>query len=60
VGFCIGLAAGIMIFYNHIGQKKITDDPTPIQVAMRKYEQDIDTTYIEASGREGSSIDVDS
>jgi stage V sporulation protein AA len=49
-----------MIFYNHIGQKKITDDPTPIQVAMRKYEQDIDTTYIEASGREGSSIDVDS
>ncbi len=43
--FCIGLAIGIMVFYNHVGTKKITDDPTPIQVAMRKYEQDVDTTY---------------
>lgn len=31
--FCIGLAIGIMVFYNHVGTKKITDDPTPIQVA---------------------------
>ena len=59
VSFCIGLAAGIMVFYNHIGHKKITDDPTPIQVAMRKYEQDVDTTYIETSSRKGKSIDVD-
>ena len=26
--FCIGLAIGIMVFYNHVGHKKITDDPT--------------------------------
>ena len=59
VCFCIGLTVGILVFYNHIGKKKITDDPTPIQVAMRKYEQDVDTTYIETSGRKGKSIDVD-
>ena len=59
VAFCIGLAAGIMIFYNHIGHKKVTDDPTPIQVAMRKYEEDVDTTYIETSSRKGENIDVD-
>lgn len=59
ISFCIGLAAGIMIFYNHIGHKKVTDDPTPIQVEMRKYEQDVDTTYIETSSRKGKSIDVD-
>lgn len=53
--FCIGLAIGIMVFYNHVGTKKITDDPTPIQVAMRKYEQDVDTTYIETSSRKGKS-----
>ena len=57
--FCIGLAVGILVFYNHVGKKKLTDDPTPIQVAMRKYEQDVDTTYIETSGRKGKSIDVD-
>lgn len=59
VSFCIGLAAGIMVFYNHVGRKKITDDPTPIQVAMRKYEEDVDTTYIETSSRKGKNIDVD-
>lgn len=59
ISYCIGLPLGILIFYNHIGRKKITDDPTPIQVAMRKYEQDVDTTYIEESGREGKTMDVD-
>lgn len=59
VSFCIGLAAGIMIFYNHVGRKKLTDDPMPIQVEMRKYEQDVDNTYIEASSRKGKNIDVD-
>lgn len=59
ISFCIGLPLGTLIFYNHIGKKKLTDDPTPVQVAMRKYEQDVDTTYIESSSREGKSIDVD-
>lgn len=59
VSFCIGLAAGIMIFYNHVGRKKITDDPTPIQAAMRKYEQDVDGAQIETAGRKGTNIDVD-
>ncbi len=59
VSFCIGLAVGIMIFYNHVGRKKITDDPTPIQTAMRKYEQDVDNAYIETSSRKGKNIDVD-
>lgn len=58
ISFCIGLSVGIMVFYNHVGRKKITDDPTPIQVAMRKYEQDVDTTYIETTSRKGKNIDV--
>ena len=59
VSFCIGLGVGIMVFYNHVGRKKITDDPTPIQVAMRTYEEDVDTAYIENSSRKGKSHDVD-
>jgi len=57
--YCIGLAFGILIFFNHVGSKKLTPDPTPIQVEMRKYEQDIDTTYIENSSRGGVEADVD-
>ncbi len=56
--YAIGMPIGITIFYNHIGKKKVTHDPTPIQVEMRKYEQDVDTTFIENASREGKSIDV--
>lgn len=57
--YSIGLFLGIMIFFNHVGHKKITPDPTPIQVEMRTYEKDVDTTFIENCGRKGSSNDVD-
>lgn len=56
--YCIGLALGIIIFFNHVGHKKITPDPTPVQVEMRKYEKDIDTAFIDNAGRKGHSIDV--
>lgn len=57
--YCIGLAVGIMIFFNHIGSKKITHDPTPLQVEMRKYENDLDMTFIENASRKEHNIDVD-
>ena len=56
--YCLGLAVGILVFFNHIGKKKITSDPTPIQVEMRKYQTDVDTTFIENAGRRGHEHDV--
>ena len=56
--YCLGLAVGILVFFNHIGKKKITSDPTPIQVEMRKYEQDVDMAFIENAGRKGHEHDV--
>jgi len=55
----VGIAVGIIIFYNHLGGKRITKDPTPIEVQMRLYEDDVNTTLIEGCNREGTSIDVD-
>lgn len=57
--YSIGLFFGIMVFFNHVGRKKITHDPTPIQVEMRTYEKDVDATFIENCGRNGTSNDVD-
>lgn len=56
--YSIGLALGIIIFFNHVGHKKITPDPTPIHVEMRKYENDIDTAFIDNAERKGHSTDV--
>lgn len=59
VCYCIGLAVGIIVFFNHVGSKKITKDPTPLQVEMRKYENDLDMTFIENASRKEHNIDVD-
>lgn len=59
VCYCIGLGIGITVFFNHIGSKKITKDPTPLQVEMRKYENDLDMTFIENASRKEHNIDVD-
>lgn len=56
--YSIGLSVGILVFFNHVGRKKITPDPTPVQVEMRKYEKDIETTFIENAERKEHSIDV--
>lgn len=58
VCYSIGLGLGILIFFNHFGRKKVTHDPTPMQVQMRMYEQDVDTTFIENCSRKGTENDV--
>lgn len=57
--YSIGLGLGILIFYNHFGKKNITRDPTPIEVEMRKYETEIETTLVDGVNRKEASIDVD-
>ncbi len=56
--YAIGLPVGILIFYNHFRHKKIKEDPTPIQVEMNAYEQQVNRTIIEASDREGTTVDA--
>ena len=59
IAYSIGLGLGIIVFFNHVGGRRLTKDPTPIEVALRKYEQDVDMTLIDTADREGKIIDVD-
>ena len=56
IGYSIGLGVGIVVFYNHIGKRKITKDPTPIEVALRNYEEDVDKALILALIRQESAF----
>lgn len=56
--YSVGLAVGNLVFFNHVGRKKLTHDLTPIQVQMRKYEKDVDTAFMENASREDKNIDV--
>lgn len=58
LAYSIGLAIGIIVFFNHIGGRRITKDPTPIEVEMRIYEEDVNKALIETADREGKTIDV--
>lgn len=58
VSYSIGLAAGIIIFFNHIGKRRLTKDPTPIEVEMSTYEEDVEKTLIKTAGREGREVDT--
>lgn len=53
VGYSLGLAAGILIFYNHFNVGQKSQDPTPIEVEMQVYEEEINTTLIENADRNG-------
>lgn len=54
--FSIGLTLGIAVFYNHFGGKSFSNDPTPIEVEMNTYEQDIDYALIERGSRSGKEL----
>ena len=57
--YSIGIFLGIAIFYNHFGPKKVSKDPTPLEVEMRLYENDINTTLVDGVNRRSAHIDVD-
>lgn len=56
--YSIGLVIGILVFFNHFGKRRFTVDPTPIEVEMRLYENEIQTTIISDYARKGQEIDV--
>lgn len=56
--YSLGLGVGIVLFYNHIGGRNITRDPTPIEVQMRIYEQDVNTALVETAERDGEIREV--
>ena len=43
VSYSIGIFIGITVFYNHFNKHKFSNDPTPIEVQMNLYEDDVIT-----------------
>ena len=58
VSYSVGLALGIVGFFNHFAKFKINTDPTPLEVEMRLYEDNICKTVIQNDSRKERGIDV--
>lgn len=59
VSYSVGLAVGIIAFFNHFAKWKLNTDPTPLEVEMRLYEDNISKTLIQNDGRKEQGIDVE-
>lgn len=51
ISYSLGVGMGILIFFHHFAKKKGGSDPTPLEVEMRTYEDEIDLTLIESGNR---------
>lgn len=56
--YSLGLAFGIIVFFNHFAKWKVNTDPTPLEVEMRLYEENTCKTVIQNDGRKEQGIDV--
>ena len=58
IAYSVGLPFGVILFFNHFSRLKIDNDPTPLQVQMRLYEDNVNKTVIENASREGRLKEV--
>ena len=59
IPYAIGLGLGIVVFYNHFMGKKLTGDPTPIEVEMEQYDMEVTDTMIDAMAQRKERMDKD-
>ena len=59
ITYSIGVSVGIIVFFNHLGKKYLTNEPSPVEVEMAGYEQQINQTLVKQVGRKGKEVDVD-
>lgn len=52
------LPVGILLFFNHFTSWKFSLDPTPLEVEMRLYEENVNKTLIQNEERKEDDIDV--
>lgn len=56
IAFSVGLAIGIVIFYDFFGTRKQSKDPSPLEIEMRMYEDDMETAIIKESEDRGVTL----
>ena len=56
IAYSSGILIGILGFYNHLKGAKLHNDPTPIHIEMRNYEEEMNKAIIKDAGREGKTI----
>ncbi|MBB6455304.1 stage V sporulation protein AA [Salirhabdus euzebyi] len=46
IPYSIGLGLGMILFFNHVFKKRINEEPSPLEVEMHNYQQNLDQYVI--------------
>src|SRR5213080_987511 len=46
IPYSLGLGLGMILFFNHVFRKRINEEPSPLEVEMFNYQQDIDSYVV--------------
>ncbi|MBM7361481.1 stage V sporulation protein AA [Priestia taiwanensis] len=52
IPYSIGLGVGMILFFNHVFQKRINEEPSPLEVEMFQYQQSLDQYVIHHDEKE--------
>jgi stage V sporulation protein AA len=52
IPYSVGIGLGMVLFFNHIFEKRITEEPSPLEVELFLYQQNLDQYYIQNENRE--------
>ena len=55
IPYSIGLGLGMIIFFNHVFKKRLNEEPSPLEVEMFNYQQDLDRYVIMHENKESIS-----
>ncbi|MEH7387725.1 stage V sporulation protein AA [Bacillus sp. JJ1521] len=52
IPYSIGLGLGMILFFNHFFRKRLNEEPSPLEVEMFNYQQDLDNYLILTENKE--------
>jgi stage V sporulation protein AA len=52
IPYSIGIGLGMVLFFNHLFKKRITEEPSPLEVELFMYQQSLDQYYIQHENKE--------
>lgn len=55
IPYSLGLGLGMVIFFNHVFKKRINEEPSPLEVEMFNYQQDLDHYVVMHENKESIS-----
>ncbi|MGG1663891.1 stage V sporulation protein AA [Brevibacillus sp. NRS-1366] len=58
IPYSVGIGLGMILFFNHIFKKKINEEPSPLEVELFLYQQNLDQYYIQHENKENQRTKI--